>query len=308
MRSLYVPSPVLFDEKSGPAAFHRLRTSSGATEPSPHLAEANGCGACEDVMTDKEVQKLNRKDLLELLLDAQSENEALRRERSELRKEVEVLEEELAVAKAARSTAAAAVPAAEPASPPAALQEEAAWSPRFDLGLFEDLDSREKELREREQRLWDRESHVAREEASVKKLLSAANSEAGHLLQDAEDRAEQKRRAAEDESARLLSSAESEVSGILQEAKRKAEEMVRKAESSAAVILRDADAAAAEKERTAASNAEKILSRAQEDSEAFWQDVSSLLLKQFGGSSGVSARNTASPGNFIEEGDRYDGL
>ena len=36
-------------------------------------------------MTDKEVQKLSRKELLEFLLDAQTENEALRKDRAELR-------------------------------------------------------------------------------------------------------------------------------------------------------------------------------------------------------------------------------
>ena len=46
-------------------------------------------------MTDKEVQKLNRRELLQFLLDAQTENEALRRDRSELRKQVRELEEQL---------------------------------------------------------------------------------------------------------------------------------------------------------------------------------------------------------------------
>ena len=50
-------------------------------------------------MTDKEVQKLSRKELLEFLLDAQTENEALRKDRSELRRQLKTREEELAKAR-----------------------------------------------------------------------------------------------------------------------------------------------------------------------------------------------------------------
>ena len=47
-------------------------------------------------MTDKEVQKLNRKELLEFLLDAQTENESLQKDLAELRRQVRQLKEELA--------------------------------------------------------------------------------------------------------------------------------------------------------------------------------------------------------------------
>ena len=45
-------------------------------------------------MTDKQVQKLNRRELLEFLLAAQTENETLRQERDELLSQVSRLEEE----------------------------------------------------------------------------------------------------------------------------------------------------------------------------------------------------------------------
>ena len=45
-------------------------------------------------MTDKEVQKLNRKELLEFLLDAQTENESLQKDRAELRRQLRQVEEE----------------------------------------------------------------------------------------------------------------------------------------------------------------------------------------------------------------------
>ena len=54
-------------------------------------------------MTDKEVSKLSRKDLLEFLLDAQTENETLRKERSDLRKQLKEMEEDLIKAKASVS-------------------------------------------------------------------------------------------------------------------------------------------------------------------------------------------------------------
>ena len=258
------------------------------------MLTVEGCEIRGDAMTDKEVQKLGRKELLELLLDAQTENEALRRERSGLRQQIKELEDELAVARAAR---AAAVPVSVQPSPEQKQEAEA-----VDFSRFEELSARERQLLEREQRLWEREADLSREQESLKKLVSAANSEAGHLLQEAEEHAAQIRRAASEERLQLRERVESEISSSLRQAKEKADDTVRQAESAAALILRNAESAAAEREESAAANAELILQRAQEDANSFWKDVNELLTKQLNGT--VSA---AVSGGFAAEGDGVDG-
>ena len=96
-------------------------------------------------MTDREVQKLNRKDLLRFLLEAQTENESLRRDRTELRKQVKALEEALDLAKEQHTP--------QEAPTPLVLQEARLAADEAVFAEREALVQREQKLLEWEQRL-----------------------------------------------------------------------------------------------------------------------------------------------------------
>lgn len=224
-------------------------------------------------MTDKEVQKLNRKELLQFLLDAQTENESLRRDRSELRKQVRQLEEQLEEAKELRpdteiQTAAIAQEAPTVADQGTGTLPEAAQA------------AQEQRLRDWELRLRQKEDLLAQQEAGVKKLIAAADGEAARYLQEASTNANETRRLAEESSAALRKNASDQASETVRIAEASAAETIRKAEDAAAMILRNAEAAARATEKKAASDAERILQHAQEDSDSFWQDVTELLQKK----------------------------
>ena len=194
-------------------------------------------------MTDKEVQKLNRKELLEFLLDAQTENEELRKDRSELRKQLRQLEEELAgvreelsLANAARSRAKDDMVRVQDNSSDAGvqaaaiLQEARVAADNVANTQREANAAREQRLQEWELRLQQKDEFLIQKEAGVKKLIAAADSEASRCIQAA-----------------------------------------------AALVLHKDEEAARATEEKAAADAELMLQRAQEDSNSFWQDVTELI-------------------------------
>ena len=233
-------------------------------------------------MTDKEVQKLSRKELLEFLLDAQTENEALRKDRAELRKQLRALEEELAVSREALSKANADLSRARDGM---ALAEEAPSDAGAQAAIIlqearmaadnvantqrEANAAKEQHLQEWERRLQQKDELLLQKEAGVKKLIAAADSEASRCIQEAADSADETRRRAEETAEELRKTSEAQ-----------AAEAVRKAEAAAALVLHNAEEAARATEEKAAADAELMLQRAQEDSDAFWQDVSELIQKR----------------------------
>ena len=233
-------------------------------------------------MTDKEVQKLNRKELLEFLLDAQTENEDLKQERSELRKQVRQLEEKLADLRQELSMANTALSRAKEdmirgkdnssdagAQAAAILQEARVAADNVANTQREANAAREQRLQEWELRLQQKDEFLIQKEAGVKKLISAADSEAARCIQEANDSADLTRRHAQEAAEKLRKTAEAQ-----------AADTVRKAEAAAALVLHNAEEAARATEEKAAADAERMIQRAQEDSNAFWQDVTELIGKK----------------------------
>ena len=234
-------------------------------------------------MTDKEVQKLNRKELLEFLLDAQTENEDLQQERSELRRQVRQLEEKLADLRQELSMANAALSRAKEdmvrgkdnssdagAQAAVILQEARVAADNVANTQREANAAREQRLQEWELRLQQKDEFLIQKEAGVKKLISTADSETARCIQEAKDSADLTRRHAEEAAEKLRKTAEAQ-----------AADTVRKAEAAAALVLHNAEEAARATEEKAAADAERMIQRAQEDSNAFWQDVTELIGKKF---------------------------
>ncbi|MBQ9663874.1 MAG: hypothetical protein IJV40_12055 [Oscillospiraceae bacterium] len=264
------------------------------SELSCRYREARRNGGYEDALTDREVQKLNRRDLLTFLLEAQSENETLRRDRAALRKQVKELEEELARARE-QSSADSDVQTAAILQEARIAADDAAASQR------EAQAARDQRLQEWELRLQQREDLMNRQEEGLKKLIAATDGEASRCLQDAEQHAANLRRSAEadaeavknsaaDQAAETIRLAEQTARETVRKAEETAADTVRQAEEAAAIVLKNAEAAASATEQKAAADAELLLQHAQDDSNAFWQDVSELLQKRLrsleGGSDG----------------------
>ena len=172
-------------------------------------------------MTDKEVQKLNRKELLEFLLDAQTENEELRKDRSELRKQVRQLEEELSGIREKLSQTNAALSRAKEdmvrvqdnssdagAQAAAILQEARVAADNVANTQREANTAREQRLQEWELRLQQKDEFLIQKEAGVKKLIAAADSEASRCIQEANDSADKTRRQADEAAAETIRRAE----------------------------------------------------------------------------------------------------
>ena len=238
--------------------------------------------AWEDIVTDKEVQKLNRKELLEFLLDAQTENESLQKDLAELRRQVRQLEEELASSREELSHTSAElsraqediVRAKENASDSGAqaaviLSETGAVADDLPGPQREANAVREQRLKEWESRLQQKDELLAQKEAGVKKLLAAADSESSRCIQEANSNALETRRQAEEAAEALRKASEAQ-----------AADTIRQAEAAAALVMRNAEEAARKTEEKASADAELMLQRAQEDSNAFWQDVNELLQKR----------------------------
>ncbi len=247
------------------------------SELSCRCREARRYGGYEDV-TDKEVQKLNRKELLEFLLDAQTENESLRKERSELRKQEQQLEEELARIREELSHARAELSRAQEdivrtkGNPSdagvqaAVILQEARVAADNEAGTQREANAaREQRLQEWELRLQQKDELLLQKEVGVKKLLAAADLESSRCIQEASSSAAETHRQAEE----LRKASEAQ-----------AADTIRKAEAAAALVLHNAEEAARKAEEKAAADTELMLRRAQEDSDAFWQDVTELLQKR----------------------------
>ncbi len=218
-------------------------------------------------MTDKEVSRLNRKELLEFLLDAQTENEALRKERSDLNRQVKQLEEDLAKARTSVSDtdrhAALLLQEARFAA------DNAATSQRETQAAYE------QKYLEWERRLRERDRHLSEQEEAAKKLVMAIETEVARTRQEAANSAEE-----------IRTAAEADAEAIRHSAAQSAAETVRQAEESAAEILTKAREEAAAAEAKAAADAETILRHAKEDSDCFWQDVTERLRMQLAGREG----------------------
>ena len=173
-------------------------------------------------MTDREVQKLNRKDLLRFLLEAQTENESLRRDRTELRKQVKALEEALDLAKEQH--------APQEAPTPLVLQETRLAADEAVFAEREALVQREQKLLEWEQRLKQQEADMGKQEEGLKKLILAADGETTHFLEDAQQQA-----------GELRHTAEVDAAAITAQAKERAEETLRQAGQTATETVRQAD-------------------------------------------------------------------
>ena len=214
-------------------------------------------------MTDKEVQKLNRKELLEFLLDAQTENEELRKDRSELRKQVRQLEEELSGIREKLSQTNAALSRAK--EDMVRVQDNSS-----DAGAQAAAILQEARVAADNVANTQREANTAREqrlqEWELRLQIAAADSEASRCIQEANDSADLTRRHAEEAAERLRKTSEAQ-----------AADTVRKAEAAAALVLHNAEEAARATEEKAAADAELMLQRAQEDSNSFWQDVTELI-------------------------------
>ncbi len=199
--------------------------------------------AWEDIVTDKEVQKLNRKELLEFLLDAQTENESLQKDLAELRRQVRQLEEELASSREELSHTSAElsraqediVRAKENASDSGAqaaviLSETGAVADDVPGPQREANAVREQRLKEWESRLQQKDELLAQKEAGVKKLLAAADSESSRCIQEANSNALETRRQAEEAAEALRKASEAQ-----------AADTIRQAEAAAALVMRNAE-------------------------------------------------------------------
>lgn len=197
-------------------------------------------------MTDREVSKLNRRDLLELLLEAQTENDTLRNSCDELKQQAASLSEALQKSED-ELRRAKGVSASADWQATALLKEAREAADSVAATQREQHVALEQLLQEREKRLQEREDYLNRQEVQL-------NQRSGEARQEA-DR-------------------------ILAEARQAALETRRSAEEAAAETLRQAREAAAHTEQDAAALAERLLHQAREDSDAFWRDVNEALKKQ----------------------------
>ena len=204
-------------------------------------------------MTDKEVQRLGRRELLEFLLEAREENDALLRERDELRSLRDALPQErdglLAEVQKLRSDPGTPKYSPEDVNERAAvlLQEARAAADNVMESRRAQQEAKEQHLQEWERRLRDREGQLNDQEQRLREQRDSLDELSQKLLAEAHSAAMLLRKQAEDESAEILKSARS---------------------------------AAALTEKDAVDQAELLLRRAQEDSDGFWQDVSALLQKK----------------------------
>ena len=204
-------------------------------------------------MTDKEVQRLGRRELLEFLLEAREENDALLRERDELRSLRDALQQErdglLAEVQKLRSDPGTPKYSPEDVNERAAvlLQEARAAADNVMESRRAQQEAKEQHLQEWERRLQDRDA-----------LLS-----------------EKERRAREDRISQ-----EAQIQRVLSDARREATQTPQSAEAEAARTLKRAAEQASQIELRAEQDAELLLQHAQEDSNSFWQDVTELLQKR----------------------------
>ncbi len=163
-------------------------------------------------MTDKEVQKLSRNDLLRMLLDAQLENEALIRERTALQEQLAALKRELD----------------EERSKPAPLirlsEEKTEILPVSQPGLTEEA------LQQREQRLQQREDRLNALEARQRTLFDAASREVFDRRQQIDSNAAEALIKAEEDARRIRDEAKAFAAQTEQDALDRAELILQRAQ------------------------------------------------------------------------------
>ena len=217
-------------------------------------------------MTDKEVQKLGRRELLEFLLDSQEENDTLQQECSDLREHIAALEKALEEAREAK----------------AYLESELQRTVKDASNLREQLSRRgsTEEVNERAAMLLAEARATAEDVAESRRVQPSAIElrlqEWERRLQDREDLLSGKEQRAREDRI----SQEAQIQRVLSDARREASQILQTAEAEASRTLRRASEQASQIELKAEQDAELLLQRAQEDSNCFWQDVTELLQKR----------------------------
>ncbi|MCR5089002.1 MAG: hypothetical protein K6C08_05750 [Oscillospiraceae bacterium] len=173
-------------------------------------------------MTDREVQKLSRRDLLALLLSVQEENEDLRKACEGLHRSREELRTELAAAKVSAQDASARAAAL--------LQEARLTADDVQESRKALLEEREKKLNEMDLRLKQREEQLAAMELQHKAILNNAAKEATAKLQQANASAAETLRQANEKADALVRQAQSTAARTEQEAAENAEKILRRAQ------------------------------------------------------------------------------
>ena len=255
-------------------------------------------------MTDREVQKLGRRDLLELLLETQEENEhlsstigELEHENGELRTTVSRLQVDLT---RSRSDDRAESRRQRDPAPYESSHEDSGRSSvsRADLLAAESLNSREFALQEQIQALWKREQQILEREQHARELDTALAgrsrelSAREHRLVEEEARIERRFSDQEAQIRRLLDDAGRDASVSRRQVEETNAESLRQAGAAADRIIQEARENASRIEEKAAADAELILQRAQDDSRCFWEDMTALLEKQ------MTLLKKAPPGRF----------
>ena len=244
-------------------------------------------------MTDKEVRKLKRRDLLELLLEVTVENEELSAAIRELRytgpetqkntiivsadpessslEEAEEPNRKVSLKKSEDST---------PEEPDLAETAAAAGAAAGLTAVLSDSDDWKAELTQWEERLRERESALSEAARLQDELLDSASASLESAM-DAREQAAYEAKSllseAEEKSSSILKEATDRANAIEEEAKQKAESLINEAGEKAEALIAEAKQKAAAIEAEAAGTAEKLLQRAQSDSESFWADIQTEL-------------------------------
>lgn len=216
-------------------------------------------------MTDREVQKLGRRELLEFLLEAQEENEALQQECDDLHDHIASLEKTLEEIRAAKAQADAELERA--------VKEASSLREQLNRGSTD-------EVNERAAMLLAEARATAEDVVESRRVQHSAIEmrlqEWERRLQDRDELlSEKERRAREDRISQ-----EAQIQRVLSDARREATQTLQSAEAEAARTLKRAAEQASQIELKAEQDAEQLLQHAQEDSNSFWQDVTELLQKR----------------------------
>ena len=175
-------------------------------------------------MTDKEVSKLNRRDLLELLLETQTENETLQKNCEELKKQLVVLRDALKKSEDAlrqnedELRRAKGVSASADWQATALLKEARETADSVAATQREQHVAQEQLLQEREKRLQEREDYLNRQEMQLSRRLREAAQEAERVLAEARQTAAETRRTAEADAVARTRSAEEAAADTLRQA------------------------------------------------------------------------------------------
>ena len=171
-------------------------------------------------MNDIEVSKLSRRDLLEILLDVEMENEALLKDQSRLRQQIIDLEDELQKKDSGFSEAGA-----QAAQAAALLQEARAAADNVAASQRENQAAQEQRFQEWERRLKEREIWLSHQEDQV---VADAKRRADQILADAGRSADE-----------MLRRAEQAASGTEERAASSAEKILKRAQQDSNAFWED---------------------------------------------------------------------